>query len=79
MSQTAKRAIQISDGLVSMAQKRMKNLIAELQKEGVLTKSESQVAMKRLGQAKSAVYDKMKKEFQKVVAMAGKSPKRKRK
>ena len=67
MGKTVKRAFDISDGLASIAHKKIKSLISELQHEGVMTKSESQSALKRLDQAKSNLYDAMSREFKKVL------------
>ena len=80
MSQTVKRAFEISDGLASIAQKRIKSLISELEREGVMTKAEGQSATKRLGQAKTNLYDAMSREFKRVLLQtpsAGKSKKKK--
>lgn len=79
MGQIIKRAFDVSDGLASIANKRIKSLISELEKEGVMTKAESQAANKRLTQAKSNIYDAMSKELKKVLLQANSKSKRKAK
>jgi hypothetical protein len=76
MGQTIDRTFRISDGLASMAHKRIKSFVMELEKEGVMTKAESQAAIKRLAQAKNNLYDAMSNEFKRVLSSATTSSRR---
>jgi len=77
MGSTINRVFKISDGLASLAGKKIKSAISELQKEGVITKQEGGKIVKQLSKVKKNIYDSMSRELKKVLTSAPKSKKKK--
>lgn len=73
-----KRAFQVSDGLASLASKKIHSFIKELQGEGVLTAKEAESVRKNLGKAKEVFYDNVTRELKKVLTRAAKQKNKKR-
>lgn len=60
------KAIRISDGLASLAEKKVKGFIRELEQEGALTKQEGQKVTAGLEKVKKALYDNVIGELKKL-------------
>lgn len=73
------RAFQISDGLASLAGKKIKAAISELRKEKVLTPREASILAKNLERAKKAIYGKLSGEIKKIALQASKMAKKQKK
>ena len=76
MKEVVKKAFRVSDGLASLTQKKIKSLISELEREGVLTKAEGSKAYKKLSKVKTGVYDIVSRELKKVLVRADRATKR---
>ena len=72
------RAFKISDGLASLAGKKIKAAIKELEKEGVLTKQEGNKALKGMSSAKKNIYDVITRELKKVLTKTHKKSSKKK-
>ncbi len=77
MSNTINRVFKISDGLASIAGKKIKSAVSELQKEGVITKQESSKIVKQLSKMKKNIYDNLTRELKKVLHSTTKKTKKK--
>ncbi len=67
MDKRVEKAFRISDGLASLAHKKVTGLVKELQGEGVLTAAEGQKVLKGLGKVKKALYDDVSGELKKAL------------
>ncbi len=67
MQDAVKRAFKVSDGLTLFASKKIKALVGELERDGVITKQESKRIVSGLSQIKRAVYDNVTGELKKVM------------
>lgn len=72
MSDALNRAFKISDGLASIAGKKLKAAVSELQKEGVLTKEEGGKILSGMSKVKKNIYESVTKELKKVLSAAHK-------
>lgn len=70
MDKMVKRAFAVSDGLASLANKKIHALVTELKQEGVLTKKEAESVKKHLSKAKTVFYDKLTRELKKAIDKA---------
>ena len=61
------RAFKISDGLASLAGKKIKAAVAELKREGIITAQESGKILKQMTQVRKNIYDSVTRELKKVL------------
>lgn len=79
MKDIFEKPFRVSDGVMSLAGKKIKDLVSELQAEGALTKQEGLKVLKGLQKVKKTLYDSVTAELKKAVARHAakkKSPKK---
>ena len=75
MSDGINRAFKVSDGLASLAHKKVTGLLKELEGEGVLTGAEKQKVLKGLTKVKKALYDDVSGQLKKMLEAKSKTEK----
>jgi polyhydroxyalkanoate synthesis regulator phasin len=76
MDPKLEKAFRVSDGLASLAHKKITGMVRELEGEGVLTKEEGKKVMEGLGKVKKALYDNVSGELKKVLNKKKAAPKK---
>ena len=64
------RIFQISDGLASIARKRVLSLINEMEREKVITKAERRKLVSGLSKVKKNVYDTLNRELKRAISVS---------
>ena len=67
MDKRLEKVLRISDGVASLAHKKITGLVKELQGEGALTGAEGQKVLKGLAKVKKTLYDDVSGELKKVL------------
>jgi polyhydroxyalkanoate synthesis regulator phasin len=68
MSEVIQKAFRISDGVASLAHRKLLGLVKDLEKEGALTKKESQKLSSGLSKVKKEVYDAVSRETKRMLS-----------
>jgi len=67
MKDIFEKPFRVSDGVMSLAGKKIKKLVRELQSEGALTKNEANKVLSGLTKVKKTLYDSVTTEIKKAV------------